>query len=435
MRAEAARSYDAVPYGDRVYPRTHPDLLATVATLFGMAPAAPEECRVLELGCAGGANLIAMAQALPGSRFVGIDLSARQVEWGRRRVQEKGLSNVELRRVSILDVGEDWGEFDYIVCHGVYSWVPEAVRDKILAICRANLAPRGVAYVSHNCYPGWHAWSTVRDMMAFHAQRSLEPAERVRLAREVLDFAKSSVAEPGGVFARILHEESSLLERVPDDYLYHEHLDEVNHPVYFREFVEHAERHGLQYLWEAHVGELGTSVRPEVRRAIRELSSDLIVQQQYLDFLIHNRFRCSLLCHEEIELDRAIPPERMTGFRFVGRARATSPRPEIGTTTIEVFRTPGGAGMATNNPVYKAALACVADASPRALTFDEVCAATRLRLSGVVMDEPVSDEHVPWFVADLLRQAAMLKMVWLRVAPPAGVENLNRMAGEVSNCE
>lgn len=416
MLADPTISYDVLPYGDRIYPRTHPDLLATVATLFGMAPAPPEECRVLELGCGGGANVIAMAEGLPRSQFLGIDLSAKQVESGREQVRAKGLSNVELRRMCILDVAKEWGRFDYIVCHGVYSWVPENVRDKILAICGANLTAQGVAYVSHNCYPGWHAWGTVRDLMAFHARRSFEPTERVRLAREILGFANASVAEPGGIFARILQDESELLASVPDDYLYHEHLDEVNHPVYFREFVEHAASHGLQYLWEAHVGELGTSLRPEVRQAVRGLSPDLIVQQQYIDFLIHNRFRCNLLCHENVTLDRSITPERMTAFRFVGCAMATAARPDVGSVEVEEFRTSDGAGMATNNPVFKAALACVADAAPKALTFDEVCAATRSRLSGVMVAEPIPDEHVPWFVADLLRQAAMLRLVQLHVA-------------------
>src|SRR5262249_48911467 len=159
------------------------------------------------------------------------------------------------------------------------------VRDKILATCGANLAPQGVAYVSHNCYPGWHAWGIVRAMMAFHARRSDDPSERVRLAREVLGFATRSVADPSRGLARSVRDESELLAKVPDDYLYHEHLDEVNHPVYFHEFVRHAAVHGLQYLWEAHVGELGTSLRPEVREAVRGLSPDLIVQQQYIDFL------------------------------------------------------------------------------------------------------------------------------------------------------
>lgn len=412
-------SYDVLPYGDRTFPRTHPDLLATVATLFGMAPAAPAACRVLELGCAGGANLIAMAEDLPGAHFVGIDLSTRQVETGEERVRAKGLTNVELRALSILDVGEDFGRFDYIICHGVYSWVPAEVRDKILAVCSANLAPHGVAYVSHNCYPGWHSWGIVREMMAFHARQADDLAGRLRLAREWLQFAGDSVDEPGGILGQIVRSESELLARAPDDYLYHEHLDAVNHPVYFHEFVGHAAAHGLQYLWEAHVGELGTTLRPEVREAIRGLSGDLVVQQQYLDFLIHNRFRCSLLCHGDVALDRTIPPERMTAFRAVGVAAPSASRPDVGSSAIEEFRTPDGAGVATSNPVFKAALAGLAERAPEALSFDELCAEARSRLAGAA----VADEHVPWYVADLLRQGAMSRFVGLRVeSSPIGRE-------------
>src|SRR5262249_33158301 len=158
---------------------------------------------------------------------------------------------------------------------------------------------------------------------------------------------------------------------------------------------------GLQYLWEAHIGELGTGLRLEVREAIRGLSPDLIVQQQYLDFLLNNRFRCSLLCHGDIELDRSIPPERMTAFRVVGLAAPRAARPDVGSAAVEEFRTPEGAGMATNHPVFKAALASLAERAPEALCFDELCAATCSRLAGVVVAEPVPDEHIPWFVADL----------------------------------
>src|SRR6516165_7913322 len=149
-------SYDEIPYSNNAFYHTHPDCLATVATLFGMKPAPVQACRVLELGCGRGGNLIPMATSLPTSRFVGIDLSARQIAGGQEAVESLGLTNVELKQLSILDVDSDFGRFDYIICHGVYSWVPAAVQEKILEICAQNLAPSGIAYISYNCYPGWH---------------------------------------------------------------------------------------------------------------------------------------------------------------------------------------------------------------------------------------------------------------------------------------
>src|SRR5690606_25508201 len=146
----SATSYDEIPYQSTAFHYTHPDRLAGVATLFGMSPPPVATCRVLELGCAEGGNLIPMALGLPEGRFVGIDLSPRQIDDGRKVVAELGLSNIDLRPLSILDVDESLGTFDYIICHGVYSWVPEPVREAILRIMDRNLAPEGVGYISYN---------------------------------------------------------------------------------------------------------------------------------------------------------------------------------------------------------------------------------------------------------------------------------------------
>jgi SAM-dependent methyltransferase len=171
MTVPSTTSYDDVPYPDWVHPATHPDLLAVVAALFGMSPAPPDRCRVLELGCAGSTNLIALAETLPESRFVGIDLASRHIAAGQQKVRALGLTNVELRAMSLVNVGEAFGRFDYILCHGVYSWVPAEVREKILAVCSANLVPQGVAYVSYNCYPGWHARGAGDDVLPRRPRR------------------------------------------------------------------------------------------------------------------------------------------------------------------------------------------------------------------------------------------------------------------------
>src|SRR5207247_7326990 len=129
----------------------------------GVKTAPLECCRVLEIGCASGGNLLPMAEALPEASFLGIDLSERQINEGQQAIAALGLGNVELRHLNVLEIGPDFGLFDYIVCHGVYSWVPPVARDKILEVCRKNLAPNGVAYVSYNTLPGWHMRGMIRD--------------------------------------------------------------------------------------------------------------------------------------------------------------------------------------------------------------------------------------------------------------------------------
>src|SRR6478672_5835319 len=150
--AEGAVSvYDEVLYPSAVFPQTHPNRLATVAFLRGMNPAPIHHCRVLELGCGVGSNLTAMAFHLPESDFVGLDLARRPIASGQAFALKLGLQNIELHSMNVRDATlERFGRFDFIIAHGLYSWVPELVRERILAICREMLNPHGVAYISYN---------------------------------------------------------------------------------------------------------------------------------------------------------------------------------------------------------------------------------------------------------------------------------------------
>src|SRR5215216_1110041 len=87
-------SYDALPYRSQPVAVTHPESLATMATLFGTSPPPLKGCRVLELGCANGANLLPMAISLPGATLRGIDLAPAQVDAGRGVIRSLNLTNV-----------------------------------------------------------------------------------------------------------------------------------------------------------------------------------------------------------------------------------------------------------------------------------------------------------------------------------------------------
>ena len=115
-------TYDSVPYTSFAYAYTHPDLLCVLGRLFGLSPAPPKRCRVLELGCASGGNLIPMAELLPDSSFVGIDRSRVQIDRGRALVGELGLANIELSQGDIMRLDtQALGSFDYVICHGVFA--------------------------------------------------------------------------------------------------------------------------------------------------------------------------------------------------------------------------------------------------------------------------------------------------------------------------
>ena len=176
-------AYDEVPYDNLAFAQTHPDRLATTARMFGLQPPPIATGRVLELGCAGGGNLIPMAFNLPDGEFVGIDLSRRHVDTALSTIRALEMRNIRIIHGSILDIDESWGLFDYVICHGVFSWVEPHVQDAILRIASGNLVENGIAYISYNTYPGWHMRETVRHMMRYHSGRFDETEEQIAQAR------------------------------------------------------------------------------------------------------------------------------------------------------------------------------------------------------------------------------------------------------------
>jgi SAM-dependent methyltransferase len=331
-----------VPYPGQPFAQTHPDRLATVATLFGLQPAPPAACRVLELGCGDGGNLVPMAYVLPGSTFVGIDLSARAIERAAALTGALGLRNVELHRSDLTAV-RNLGTFDYVVAHGVYSWIEPAARDALLAACRAQLAPHGVAYISYDVLPGGHVREITRQMLRWHLRDVEDPNERIAGARGLLQ----AVADAGQSQAEWALQQS-------DSSLYHDELAPHHQAVLFTDFVAHAERHGLSFLAEADVFEMQASALPDELAA-----ADVIDREQYLDFFKNRMFRQTLLCHADVE--RREPTTDVVD----GMLAAAPVRPvgEVGPGEVE-FRGPRDASLTTDHDGIKRALVRLGETWP-----------------------------------------------------------------------
>jgi methyltransferase-like protein/2-polyprenyl-3-methyl-5-hydroxy-6-metoxy-1,4-benzoquinol methylase len=367
-------SYDDVPYLSHPFAGTHPDRLATTARVFGLTTAPPQRCRVLELGCASGANLLPMAMALPESQFVGIDLSQVQIAEGIERIERVGCTNLQLRRLSILDLDALEGTFDFILCHGVYSWVPVDVRERILEICHRRLSPTGVAYVSYNIDPGWRLPGVIRDLMLYHVQRFTEPASRIAQARAVLEFLAHETSKKSP-YRALFEAEAERVRGMPDSYLFHEHLEAVNTPVYFHEFVAAASAHGLQYLGDVDVATMyPVDLSAEAREALKGMARTLIDVEQYLDFVRNRRFRRTLLCHAGVPLDHKLAPQRLFDLWLASSARPV-PRADDSSPPERVeYKTLAGRSVPTSDPLMKSALQVLGDAWPAALHFRELAA-------------------------------------------------------------
>jgi methyltransferase-like protein len=383
-------AYDDLIYPSLSFPQTHPDLLGTLATLFGLQPAPTDRCRVLELGSASGANIIPLAYAWPDSQFVGIDYSAKQIEEATRRLERVKLPNLQLRHASILDIDESWGKFDYIICHGVYSWVPAEVQDGILRVCKQNLAEHGIGYISYNVLPGWHMRGMIREMMCYHDTWHLKspPLERVKQARALLQFLGNACKNQNTPYGLLLKQELEVLSKVADGYIFHEHLEEHNDPIYFFEFHERLTKHDLRFLGEADFRMMVHENLPaEVREGLAKVAPNLIQMEQYLDFLSNRMFRQSLVCHEAHRPTYNLTPERIMSFQVASALKAATKPIDLSPGVQVTFTQTGGVTIATPEPIVKAGLAVLGEAWPVAMPFEVFFKKARERLPNASLEE------------------------------------------------
>jgi SAM-dependent methyltransferase/methyltransferase-like protein len=364
--------YDSVAYESWPYPQAHPDRIGVVAALQGLTFVPVENCRVLEVGCASGGHLIPMADQIPGSRFVGIELSGRQFEAGSKLVRELGLRNIELRCGDLMDFPADSGEFDYIIAHGFYSWVPLPVRLKLLEICRRHLSPHGLAYISYNTYPGWRIKEIARNMMLYHARNATDLTERAALGREIIEFVAGQTPDTGP-YGEMMRGFGKAMSAYSDSHILHDQMEAVNEPVNFQHFMNEASANGLAYVGESSVWPHAWARLPgQLRETVLKMSKDRIEQEQHLDFLLNRAFRESILCRKEAGNIAAVATNELFSRLYI----AGNPREEAVGTDAQgrtLFQLSAGEQTARiSDPRAIAAIRHLRGCWPSAVPFSEL---------------------------------------------------------------
>jgi methyltransferase-like protein len=297
-----------------------------------------------------------------------------------------------------------------------------------------------VAYVSYNTYPGWHLRGLVRDLLCYHVRRYARPQDRAAQARALLDFMARSVSPEDRSSSSLLMEEQDYTRSRPDSYLLHDLLEEVNDPIYFHQFVARAAAKGLQFVSEVQ----GSMVAPDdfplaVADTLRQLATDPVELEQFLDFLINRKFRQSVLCHDAIALNRVPRPEDLARFSVASRPQAP-PRP----------------ASFSDERLTRAALEHLSAVWPRALPFETLVEAARSRLgrapghdaAGAGCDARVLaadllrcfhsnlvelHTHVPPFVLEIGESPVASPLARLQAAAGPTVTNLRHEAGQLSD--
>ena len=308
VNRDLAHKYDTVAYAAQANAQSHPTHLATVATLLGLSPSPVASARVLEVGCSDGANLLPMAASLPGARFTGCDIASQAIAAGKRGASELGIDNVEFVQADLSTMRDGGEPFDYIIAHGVYSWVPATVRDALLALAQARLHRDGIMFVSFNVYPGCHVRQAAWEMLRYHVGSIPDPRARLDQARAFAGLiAEPSVAQTE-VDGLLRHELAKLATQT-DSALFHDDLGVPNDPVYFHQFAAHLARYDLAYLGEAKLSMMtAAGLTPRVQQFLSTM--DRLTREQYLDFARLRRFRQSLVCRADATPSSITPLDR-----------------------------------------------------------------------------------------------------------------------------
>lgn len=371
-------AYDAVEYPTAGIPRMHPAHLYAVARMFGCTPAPVDRCRYLEYGCGDGVHLIGCAMGLPDATFVGVDLSAESIARGNRLIAQLGVTNVTLHAADVTAWTPPAGGFDFACAHGLYSWVPPFVRDAVLAGIHTALTPDGVGYVSYNTYPGCHVRQMVWELMKQHTAHTTDPAAKIRESADLLRFLLAGQPkERKPAVQAYAYEMTQLLDDWQPGTMYHDDLGEVNDPVYFRQFVEHAGQFGLRFVAESEQVMMNAELYPPpVMGVLNGMADrDVLQKEQYVDYLKLRRFRHTVLAKDG-RPPLARPDPAAVADLLVSGLDLTAE----GDTAGEVTFRRAASSVSAAHPLVKAALLSVAECGPRRVTLDELATMTAVKL-------------------------------------------------------
>jgi SAM-dependent methyltransferase len=356
---DPAVTYEEVPYVSLPFRLTHPHVLAVAAAYAGLQPAPVDQCRVLEIGCASGGNLLPMAATLPRSKFVGVDLGARHIAAAREMAAKADINNVELHCQDICQFKLE-GEFDYIIAHGIYSWVPEPVRERLVEICGRHLGAQGVAFISYMVYPGAYVYESFRHCIRMLNRQAAAPAQLAAEARRIVEFLGELGPKMAPRWGPLVHKWSKDMSNQADYAILHDQLEAIYHPVYFTDFLEHAARHGLRHLADS-TREQWQQL-PTIGEQVGKLTSDPLERSQLVDIASFRMFRQSILARSGAASAPADPLD-VVERAYVGSDRLL-PNPAKPNEAV----TPLPKGNAQDEPV----LNILAKRYPRTMSFAEL---------------------------------------------------------------
>jgi SAM-dependent methyltransferase len=351
-----AEAYDKVVYPSVIFSQTHPDRLAAIAALHGLEAPPLATARILEIGGGDGLNLLAMAHGWPDARFLSFDFSREATARGKAMLASSGLRNIRIELGDILDAARDLSaEFDYVIAHGVYSWVPHHVREALMIIIGRVLSPHGIAFVSYNAMPGGGLRATIRSMLLHATAGIIDPEARVAAARAFL--ADYAVSRPNDrpIVAGMRTVAAPMVRKLPSS-IFHDELADNFHPQALVDVVAAAQQNGLAFLNDASPQMMADGLPEEDWEDARVVAEAQASDNQAMCF-----FHETLLVRASRSIKRSPDLDRVRQLYATGVAR------RLGT---ERFETRGDE-FVVRDPVLADVLESLSKAHPRRILIGD----------------------------------------------------------------
>jgi len=366
--------YDVYAYRGVTVPYSAPPHLAVCSYWSGGPTPCIDRFSLVELGSGDGGNLLPLAFYHPKCRFVGIDCSRSALDRAHAAANVLGLENISLVLSDIRDVSSsEFGRFDYVVAHGLYSWVPDDARSAILRFCRDVLAPDGLAYVSYNAQPGWSTRQVVRDTLRrSRCVRDADVPEKAAKAIAVAARLLEDLSASRFASTMVLADE---LVRVRDGrpyYVFHEYLTETNDGFWLRDFVDRACDSGLAYLVDAHFCRWEGYVPPELRKPVAERRLDPLDEEETLDLMGHRYFRASILARSDARRTPVLRHEFIAQRYIASSLRPQQDPLDLDEGTAAQFVGAGSLEITLDSSIVKAAAVLLGRQWPRGIRLDEL---------------------------------------------------------------
>ena len=246
-----AEYVDDVPYIRQFVSDLAPPNLRVAAALNGLAVPPADDFDYCELGCAHGDTLCALAAAHPRARFIGVDLSEAHIATAKKLARDGALDNVGLLARDFGELVNDdaIGELDYVVAHGVLTWISPDKRKQLLEFARAKLKPGGLLFVSYNAMPGWGSVEPLRQLVVSPVLATGPlPSSSLERARLGLEFART-LAGAGAEYFKQNPSAATMLDTMSKTelaYVVHEYLHDHWSPMYSAQVAWEMAQHDLQ---------------------------------------------------------------------------------------------------------------------------------------------------------------------------------------------